>query len=749
MADASTVASEAAEYSPPPGLNDYVVPSLLTPCVFYDSEFIPASEATSLFEELKANVAWEKNARINRWVALFGDEGVDYRYRDQPSLEMCAWTKSMAQVKASVEGWYKQRTGLDVSFNVCLLNFYENGDHRIGWHYDREEIGRSTPIVSISLGAPRTFLVKAKPAARGSEVKDEVSLKLSNGSLLLMENICQHKYVHSVPSTTDVPAARINLTFRCKLEKTDGEMAHDERRQAIPCYLKDPPPMVSSVVPSGCSEVFGATQDFNYGGCPLNANVRFLVITQLGTEQYVAAEIAELAAELECLVGIVAKPWDIPGVVSCSLDKDSCDDKSLMEKLLSLRSAQHVLRYHHHFCMSEVRREPPSGVNMESKSDPIPDGKHESNGNDAPQPRGDNSEERALDKASPSAVTGKSAPAWAKLTAEDLYAHVKDLLVSKRFHVSTLEVPDSAKGDKPSFRVTCNRMGTHTFNSAEVEREIGGALQEYYDSKADMKDFDVHVRADIVGRWCILGTQCNTKDMSLRHKLVYLNRVTLKCNLAYIMLRAAGVKAGDTIVDPFCGSGTVMIEAAEWLQGDLKGIGFDTNRKAVNGAAANAKAENFSDCCKFHCLDARALRKICADDSVDAVVANVPWGVQVGQFIDLDQLYEVVLRNCWYVLKPGGRIVFLVLRGLQMMSILRRLSGRWRTLGFQAVRTTNNLPCIVVAEKLPQDVVGDNLKRQLYEMSQYVNLAPEMYRALHTEGGGDDDKAGNRGKSQS
>ena len=31
-----------------------------------------------------------------------------------------------------------------------------------------------------------------------------------------------------------------------------------------------------------------------------------------------------------------------------------------------------------------------------------------------------------------------------------------------------------------------------------------------------------------------------------RGYLVYMNRVTLKCNLAYLMLRAASIKPGDT-----------------------------------------------------------------------------------------------------------------------------------------------------------------------------------------------------------
>ena len=36
-------------------------------------------------------------------------------------------------------------------------------------------------------------------------------------------------------------------------------------------------------------------------------------------------------------------------------------------------------------------------------------------------------------------------------------------------------------------------------------------------------------------------------------------------------------------------------------------------------------------------------------------------------------------------------------------------------------------------EKLARDVIHNSLKFQLYEMSQYVSISPEMYSAVHTE----------------
>lgn len=74
-----------------------------------------------------------------------------------------------------------------------------------------EEIGRSTPIASVSLGAPRRFLLRGM-----TKREDNAAITLANGSLTIMENECQHRYVHCIPREQDVADGRINLTFRCK-----------------------------------------------------------------------------------------------------------------------------------------------------------------------------------------------------------------------------------------------------------------------------------------------------------------------------------------------------------------------------------------------------------------------------------------------------------------------------------------------------------------------------------------------------
>ena len=61
------------------------------------------------------------------------------------------------------------------------------------------------------------------------------------------------------------------------------------------------------------------------------------------------------------------------------------------------------------------------------------------------------------------------------------------------------------------------------------------------------------------------------------------------------------------------------------------------------------------------------------------------------------------------------------------------ITFRLRLLSVNCVRTTNNLPSIVVVEKVAVDQVRGAVKRQLGYLAQFVSVSPEMYKAVHYE----------------
>jgi alkylated DNA repair dioxygenase AlkB len=111
------------------------------------------------------------------------------------------------EIKNKVEQISKEK------FNSCLLNLYHDGNEGMGWHSDDEKmIVPKSAIASVSFGAQRKFVFKHK------KDKTQVSTILENGSLLVMKGETQIEWLHALPKSLKIKAARINLTFRMIVE---------------------------------------------------------------------------------------------------------------------------------------------------------------------------------------------------------------------------------------------------------------------------------------------------------------------------------------------------------------------------------------------------------------------------------------------------------------------------------------------------------------------------------------------------
>lgn len=97
---------------------------------------------------------------------------------------------------------------IHIRFDFVLINFYRNGDDKVGWHSDKEKGQNCDHIASVSIGGSRKFQLK------NMETKVLYERVLDNGSLLLMKPGCQETFKHAIPPTKKACKPRINLTFR-------------------------------------------------------------------------------------------------------------------------------------------------------------------------------------------------------------------------------------------------------------------------------------------------------------------------------------------------------------------------------------------------------------------------------------------------------------------------------------------------------------------------------------------------------
>ena len=95
------------------------------------------------------------------------------------------------------------------NFNMLLINWYRDGNDYISMHSDDEkQIKENSPIVTISLGHTRDFVLK------DNLTNERNVFNLENNSILTMGGTCQKTHKHGVPKRTKISDYRISLTFR-------------------------------------------------------------------------------------------------------------------------------------------------------------------------------------------------------------------------------------------------------------------------------------------------------------------------------------------------------------------------------------------------------------------------------------------------------------------------------------------------------------------------------------------------------
>lgn len=275
--------------------------------------------------------------------------------------------------------------------------------------------------------------------------------------------------------------------------------------------------------------------------------------------------------------------------------------------------------------------------------------------------------------------------------AEDLAAGLGDF-----------DIPELAEGTR-SFRVSCNRDGTHRFKSPDVERAVGARIVDRWNAPVDLEQFQVHVRIDIVHEIVLLGVQLTQRALDRRYPWVYRPRVTLRTTVAYGMITLAGrartAYGGIShLLDPFCGSGTIPVETAV-LRPDIQISACDKREEAVEGTRANLEALGLTHRIGVSQADARDLDEHFDRESVDAIVSNPPFGVRLHKEADFRRLYERFLRTAHVILAPEGVIVMLVGKKRGLFNKLLRELALYDLLEVRIIEIGGVYPGIFVLRK--------------------------------------------------
>ncbi len=188
----------------------------------------------------------------------------------------------------------------------------------------------------------------------------------------------------------------------------------------------------------------------------------------------------------------------------------------------------------------------------------------------------------------------------------------------------------------------------------KTERRIGHLFYTK-GAKIDLNCPEKRIRLYVGDGWSYAGELMflSSKEFAKRKASLrpFHMPVSLDPKVARAMVNLAGARAGDSILDPFAGTGGILIEA-----GLLKCriFGIDIDKKMVEGTMTNLKHYGISNSMikEGDAFDARQM----FGESFDAIVTDFPYGKNTRD-VDVINMAERFLEYAPSVLNKGKYIV--------------------------------------------------------------------------------------------
>ncbi len=222
----------------------------------------------------------------------------------------------------------------------------------------------------------------------------------------------------------------------------------------------------------------------------------------------------------------------------------------------------------------------------------------------------------------------------------------------------SIETRQTFAGRAKKVHGSCNEH--NPCSQKEFERMIGAMI----DGPVSLKCPDTEYRALLSEDRCYFGKVLFTFDrgsFDARNpgKRDFFHPGVMMPRMARTLVNIAGVQHSDIVLDPFSGTGGILIEA------DLLGaraIGSDFDPLMVTGSRQNTAGSDL--------MIADATQLPLADHSIDAVVTDFPYGqsVCIKKTDTMDMLYGDALEEIRRVLKAGKRAVVVTHRDISSIA---------------------------------------------------------------------------------
>ena len=214
-------------------------------------------------------------------------------------------------------------------------------------------------------------------------------------------------------------------------------------------------------------------------------------------------------------------------------------------------------------------------------------------------------------------------------------------------------------------------LSSNEFSIPELENSMGDMISKFTNAKVDLDEPEITIYLIFTNKENFFGFSKIMKK-TLRPEKIGSHPHELDWKLTRAMINLLGIREGEAICDPFCGTGTTLLEAESM---GIHGIGLDFDEKMVKMSKENIEKNAFG--AEVIQSDFQEIKNI--SNKYNAIVTDFPYG----KSSKVSQKPENIIKKFFKIVPSHKKIAVmykkeladdLKIRGLKTYQIYRHKS---------------------------------------------------------------------------
>jgi len=207
---------------------------------------------------------------------------------------------------------------------------------------------------------------------------------------------------------------------------------------------------------------------------------------------------------------------------------------------------------------------------------------------------------------------------WSEITKRATFVKISGQILRKMSGLFLDEEHIGILKNEKTFVCRVINLSSNQFNIPELESSMGDMISKFSHVKVNFENPDITVYLIFTNGENFFGFSKRIKNQ-IRPKKMKKHPHELDWKLTRVMINLIGLKKGETVCDPFCGTGTTLLEAESM---GIHAIGLDFDEKMCEMTRENLKENGYNS--EVLNSEFKGLLKI--SEKFDGIVTDLPYG---------------------------------------------------------------------------------------------------------------------------